>query len=95
MRAFKISVALVLVLGSAALAGLTYIQSHGAGISTGVLLALVIISYTYDHRHQIFGTGEPAGREGDAPSSVKGVATKHGRLIAMHQDGAFAPRNGR
>ncbi|MDR3499272.1 MAG: hypothetical protein P4L72_08600 [Parvibaculum sp.] len=93
MRAFKITFALILVLSSAALTGLIYIQSQGAGISTGLLLALVILCYAYDHRHHLFGADKPAG-EPKKKSTVRHVALQQGRLTAMHQDGDIAARRG-
>lgn len=90
MRAFKISLALILVLGSAVLGVLTYLQNHGAGISTGILLALVTVCYFVDHRHHIFGI-EASAPDG-SKSKVRTVALRQGRLQAMHQDGAFDRR---
>lgn len=84
MRAFKIVFAMLLILASVAITGLTYIQSHGAGISTGILLMLVITAYVYDHRHHLFGMETPELRR---RSAVQTVALRHGRLTAMHQDG--------
>ncbi|HUD50294.1 hypothetical protein [Parvibaculum sp.] len=84
MRAFKITFALLLVLASIAITGLTYIQSHGAGISTGILLVLVIVAYAYDHRHHLFGMDTPEARR---RSAVQTVALRQGRLTAMRQDG--------
>jgi hypothetical protein len=90
MRAFKITFALILLLGSIALTGLIFVQSHGAGIATGLLLALVTVCYIVDHRHHLFGGERPSGD--GKKSAVRTVALRHGRLTAMHQDGAFARR---
>jgi apolipoprotein N-acyltransferase len=82
MRTFKISIAVFLVLASSAITALTYLQSHGAGISTGILLLLVIVAYTYDHRHHIFGLEVP----GSVRPRAQTVAMHQGRLTAMRQD---------
>jgi len=89
MRAFKIGLALILVLASAAITALTYLQSHGAGVSTGVLLLLVIVAYVYDHRHHIFGTRQPGGAKRD---HTQMIALHQGRLTAMRQDGDIRAR---
>ncbi|KAB7739207.1 hypothetical protein F2P47_13385 [Parvibaculum sedimenti] len=84
MRSFKITFAFLLLLASVAIAGLTYIQSHIAGISTGILLVIVNAAYAFDHRHALFGIEGP-----DSPerSSVQTVALRHGHIVAMRHDG--------
>lgn len=89
MRAFKVGLALILVFGGATITALTYLQSHGAGISTGCLMLLIIIAYTYDHRHHIFGLDLPSA--GKRPSA-QSVAMHQGRLTAMRQEGDIGAR---
>jgi hypothetical protein len=92
MRAFKIMFALGLLVAGVTLTGLIFIRSQGGGIATGLLLALVTVCYIVDHRHHLFGREKPAGDAGK--SAVRTIALRQGRLTAMHQDGAFAPRSG-
>ena len=79
MRSFKITFAFLLLLAGVAIAGLTYIQSHIAGISTGILLIIVNAAYAFDHRHALFGM--------EGPDSPEQVALRHGRIVAMRHDG--------
>ncbi|HEX7776151.1 MAG TPA: hypothetical protein VF449_06450 [Parvibaculum sp.] len=90
MRAFKMTFALMLLLASVVLTGMTFLKSHGAGIATGLLLGLVTICYIVDHRHHLFGKEPPTGD--GKKSAVRTVALRQGRLTAMHQEGAFARR---
>lgn len=84
MRAFKIGLALTMLFGGATITALTYLQSHGAGISTGILILLMVFAFTYDHRHHIFGLEGP---EGNLTPRARTLAMRQGRLTAMRQDG--------
>ncbi len=85
MRTVKITFAFLLILASLAITGLTYIQSHIAGISTGILLVIVNAAYAFDHRHSLFGIEGP-----DSPARpvTQTVALRHGQIIATRQDGS-------
>ena len=84
MKTIKIAFAFLLLLASVAIASLTYIQSHIAGISTGILLVIVNVAYAFDHRHALFGVEHPVGA--DRPA-VQTVALHHGQIVATRQDG--------
>jgi|SRR5690606_38816399 hypothetical protein len=91
MRGFKITVLIVMLLGGALVTWLTYIQSHGAGISTGILLGLVIVSFLLDHRTHIFATGQ---RGKDNPELARQIALRQARVTAMRQDGDIQGAHG-
>lgn len=85
MRDVKFIAGLLILAGSVLLTWACYLQSPGAGIGTGILLAIVIIAFFYDHRHHIFHNEEPSDRTGR--SLPMQVAMRQGRLSAMRQDG--------
>ncbi|MEN6543627.1 hypothetical protein [Parvibaculum sp.] len=85
MRTVKIAFAFLLFLAGVAITGLTYIQSHIAGIATGMLLVIVNAAYAFDHRHALFGM-ELSDRP--ARPATQTVALRHGQIIATRQDGS-------
>tara|TARA_R110000868_G_scaffold115630_3_gene308704 strand:+ start:5132 stop:5401 length:270 start_codon:yes stop_codon:yes gene_type:complete len=85
MRDVKFIVGLLILAGSVLLTWACYLQSPGAGIGTGILLAIVIIAFFYDHRRHIFNNEEPSDRTGR--SMPMQMAMRQGRLSALRQDG--------
>ncbi len=85
MRDVKFIVGLLILAGSVLLTWARYLQSPGAGIGTGILLAIVIIAFFYDHRRHIFNNEEPSDRTGR--SMPMQMAMRQGRLSALRQDG--------
>ncbi|HEY4345878.1 MAG TPA: hypothetical protein VGN05_16120 [Parvibaculum sp.] len=90
MRGFKITFGLALLLVSAFITVACYVQSHGAGIGTGSLLAIVIAAYVYDHRHHLFGQTD--GNAFADRSNATKIAMHQGRLTAMRHDGDIPAR---
>ncbi|MGB3809692.1 MAG: hypothetical protein WA943_06315 [Parvibaculum sp.] len=90
MRGFKITFGLALLLVSAGITAACYVQSHGAGIATGSLLAIVITAYLYDHWHHLFGG--PKSNAAAHRSSATTIAMHQGRLTAMRRDGDIPTR---
>jgi UDP-N-acetylmuramoylalanine-D-glutamate ligase len=90
MRGFKIIFGVALLLASALITAACYVQSHGAGISTGALLAIVVTAYVYDHRHHLFGQAE--GNAFADRSNATKIAMHQGRLTAMRHDGDITAR---
>ncbi|MES1990879.1 MAG: hypothetical protein V4441_08005 [Pseudomonadota bacterium] len=80
MRKAKIIFGLVLFGICAGVTFACYLVSHGAGIGTGILLAIVVSSFLYDHGRHIF-RGTPA------PTTKQSVAVKtammQGQLSAL------------
>jgi hypothetical protein len=90
MRGFKIIFGLALLLVSMAITVACYVQSHGAGIGTGALLAIVITAYIYDHWRHLFGRPETSAVANR--SNATKIAMNQGRLTAMRHDGEFSAR---
>jgi UDP-N-acetylmuramoylalanine-D-glutamate ligase len=90
MRGFKITFGLALLLVSALITVACYVQSHGAGIGTGSLLAIVITAYVYDHRHHLLGQTD--GNAFADRSNATKIAMHQGRLTAMRHDGDISAR---
>tara|TARA_R110000868_G_scaffold129632_6_gene338688 strand:+ start:5314 stop:5586 length:273 start_codon:yes stop_codon:yes gene_type:complete len=85
MRDVKYIAGLLILAASVLLTWACYLQSPGAGVSMGILLAIVIIAFFYDHRRHIFHNEAPADRPGR--SMPMQMAMRTGRLTAMRQDG--------
>lgn len=84
MRDVKFIVGLLLLAGCSLVTLACYLQSHGAGIAMGILFAIVIISFFYDHGRDIFGR-----KAADHPDleRIRDAAIKHTRMTAMVEDG--------
>ena len=90
MRSLKMIFVVVFFAASVVVSVLTYIQSHGAGIATGLLLALVIIGYVLDNRHHL--TVRDIVPEQDVATTgtmaaQRQVAMRHARVLSQQEDG--------
>lgn len=85
MRDVKYILGLLLLAGSSLLTWACYLQSPGAGISTGILLAIVILSFLYDHGRHIF-KGKPAEPRHER-SHAMSLAMRQGRNEALRGSG--------
>lgn len=85
MRRTKIIIGLVLLAACAGLTLVCYLQSHGAGISMGVLLTIVILSFLYDHGGHIFW-GTPASRATRPRTLAMDLAMRQGRNDSLRGD---------
>jgi len=90
MRGFKITFGIMLLLASVAVTAACYLQSHGAGIGTGSLLAIVITAYVYDHWQHLFGRSKHNAAAGLSTGTK--LAMHQGRLTALQQDGGLSRR---
>lgn len=90
MRGLKITFGVMLLLVSVAVTAACYLQSQGAGISTGSLLAIVITAYAYDHRRHLFSRSKPDAIAGLSTGAK--LAMHQGRLTALQQDGGLSHR---
>tara|TARA_R110002110_G_scaffold63285_11_gene176153 strand:+ start:6034 stop:6321 length:288 start_codon:yes stop_codon:yes gene_type:complete len=55
MRVFKITIAILLTVFFLGVTAAIYLQSRGAALSVGLLLALILATFLFDHRRSIFG----------------------------------------
>lgn len=84
MRTFKIVVALLFAAASIGVTGAIYLQSEGAAIAVGLLLALVIVSFLIDYRKSIFRGGAPRGK---SFTDKAGVAVAQGTALTRFAEG--------
>lgn len=84
MRGLKITFGIMLLLVSVAVTAACYLQSHGAGIGTGSLLAIVITAYVYDHGHHLFRRSRSNAVAG--LSTATKLAMHQGRLTALDRN---------
>ncbi|MDZ4380357.1 MAG: hypothetical protein U0942_03345 [Parvibaculum sp.] len=84
MRTFKIVIAAILAALLVGVTGAIYLQSEGAAMSVGSLLALVLLSFVYDNRSQLFGGGAATAR---APGGKAGVAIGQATALTRFGEG--------
>lgn len=84
MRIFKIVVALLLAATCIGVTGAIYLQSEGAAIAVGLLLALVVVSFLIDHRKSIFSGG---ARRDKSLADKAGVAVAQAAALTRFAEG--------
>jgi hypothetical protein len=84
MRDVKYVAGLLLLAASVLVTWACYLKSHGAGISMGILMTIVILSYLYDHGGHIF-RGKPPAPKKDRSLALD-LAMRQGRNEAVRGD---------
>lgn len=89
MRNVKAILLVLLFAGAVVCSVQIYLQSPGAGISMGLLSALVLISLVFDSRHGLFGQESLAEEEVAAGSMAvqRKIAMRHARSLSAQEDG--------